>query len=68
MGVTSRPLHPRLQHRYTAGLVSAAVLGLLALWAWLLILNGGVSVVSQTRSVVPFSAVKLAGAISSQFA
>lgn len=61
MGVTSTSLRPRLPHRYAAGLVSAAVLGLLALGAWLLILNGGVSVVSQSRSVAPFSAVELAG-------
>lgn len=61
MGVTSTSLRPRLPHRYAAGLVSAAVLGLLALGAWRLILNGGVSVVSQSRSVAPFSAVELAG-------
>jgi Putative auto-transporter adhesin, head GIN domain len=48
-------------HRYALVAVAAVLLGLLALAVWQLTQNGASRVVSQTRSVAPFSAVELAG-------
>ena len=54
-------LRPRAPHRYALVAVAAVLLGLLALGVWQLTQNGASRVVSQTRSVAPFSAVELAG-------
>ena len=54
-------LRPRAPHGYDLVAVVAVVLGLFALGVWQLTQHGGSSVVSQTRSVAPFSSVELAG-------
>jgi len=54
-------LRPRAPHRYALVALAAVVLGRFALGVWQLTQNGGSSVVSQTRSVAPFSSIELAG-------
>ena len=60
MSVTARSFRPRLTRRSAAALVGV-LLGLLAVGVWQLTRTGGPRVVSQSRSVAPFSGIALAG-------
>ena len=63
MSIASTSIGRRARHRHrrVSAPVAAAVLGIIALAVWAFAHTGGSGVVTQTRSVAPFSAVELTG-------